>query len=139
MAEQEKSSELVTVATYNDVLHANIMKSKLEAYGIQCFLEDENMSTILYTQAFGGIKLQVSEADAEQALEVLNEEQGVAEHEKVDAVVCPFCSSSDVELKSNHPNIFVAMGALFMNSLPLNKKVRYYCKNCKKSFTKQAQ
>lgn len=45
----------------------------LESAGIFCFVQDESASTLLnnYSQAIGGIKLQVMEKDFEEAKELL--------------------------------------------------------------------
>jgi Putative prokaryotic signal transducing protein len=68
-------SDLVKIETYFDVMQAQLAKSKLEAYGIYCFLQDENLvqTDWLRTIAYGGVKLFVREADVQQALELLSE------------------------------------------------------------------
>lgn len=67
--------QLVTIATYwypGDYL---LMKSRLEAEGISCYMKDENIVTQdpLVTAAVGGIKLQVSEDDVDRAIQIMNE------------------------------------------------------------------
>lgn len=65
--------ELVKLETYFDIMQAQIAKSKLEAFGVFCFLQDENLVQIdwLRTIAYGGVKLFVREEDVEYARELL--------------------------------------------------------------------
>jgi hypothetical protein len=69
-------SDLVKLETYYDVMQAQIAKSKLEAYGVFCFLRDENLVQMdwLRTIAYGGVKLYVREEDLEYAKELLKQE-----------------------------------------------------------------
>lgn len=69
------SDNLVTVATFNSPAEAVLAKNQLEAEGIRAFLIDEesiNMLWLLGT-ALGGVKLQVSEDQWEQADQILQE------------------------------------------------------------------
>lgn len=65
--------DLVKLETYFDVMQAQIAKSKLEAYHVFCFLQDENLIQMdwLRTIAYGGVKLFVREEDLENAKEIL--------------------------------------------------------------------
>ena len=65
---------LITINTYRDVIDANLDKGYLESQGIECHLKNENVvaANWLYSQAVGGIELQVEEAKAKEALEYLN-------------------------------------------------------------------
>jgi hypothetical protein len=62
---------LVTVITYSEPTEMLIPKSLLESEGIECFVIDEMMSRLYPTGAVGGIKLQVREQVAEQAVKIL--------------------------------------------------------------------
>ncbi|WP_298438349.1 hypothetical protein [Geobacter sp.] len=52
---------LVTIAQYRDLPEAGLAKSKLEAAGIVCFLDNEYTvgANWLYSNALGGVKLNV--------------------------------------------------------------------------------
>ena len=64
---------LVTVATFHDEMEFLLARARLESADIECFSQDENMLRIAawHSHLFGGIKLQVRESDAEDALAVL--------------------------------------------------------------------
>ena len=67
--------DLVKLEIYFDVMQAQIAKSKLEAYDVFCFLQDENLlqTDWLRTIAYGGVKLYVREEDLQYAKEVLTQ------------------------------------------------------------------
>lgn len=68
------SSKLVTIDNFSDISKAHISKGKLDSEGIKCFLEDEKIiGDTQYSVAFGGIKLKVTEEDAERARKILKE------------------------------------------------------------------
>ena len=61
----------VTILTFTYPHDAIIIKGRLEADGIPCFLKDELTVQVdnFYTNALGGVKLQVKESDRERATE----------------------------------------------------------------------
>jgi hypothetical protein len=69
------NDNLITVATFVGPIEANMAKNCLESAGVKAFLADEEAAAMAWhlTNAIGGIKLQVMEQDAEQALAVLEE------------------------------------------------------------------
>ena len=52
-----------------------VIRGRLESEGIECFAQDELMAQAnpLYSNAIGGIKLQVRSSDVERASEILQE------------------------------------------------------------------
>jgi len=71
MSEQQ-ANELVTITSVSQHYEAYMLKALLEEEGIDVFLQDEIFAQ-LYTNALGGIKIQVPNKDAERAREVLVE------------------------------------------------------------------
>ena len=72
---------LVTVATFTDPLKAHLMRTRLQAGGIECVVADENSIRMgeVVAGTLGYIKLRVQESDAERAtqlLETLEDEVG---------------------------------------------------------------
>ncbi|MFB9841559.1 putative signal transducing protein [Mucilaginibacter ginsenosidivorans] len=72
-----KEEQIVTFETYFDPMLAEIIRAKLEANDIPCFLADENMSIIYpaYNQGGGGIKLKVFARDWERCREIINNDE----------------------------------------------------------------
>jgi hypothetical protein len=65
--------DLVTVATFPDVAEAELAKERLASEGIQAFVAEAQSGGVMpfLTNMTGGIHVQVGEADAEKAREVL--------------------------------------------------------------------
>lgn len=145
MTTNADKTKLVTVATYGDSILANIMKSKLEAYGVDSVLMDENSVNIVtinpeYTQNFGDIKLQVREEDVVTAKEILAGTEDIASADDSisdEGVACPYCGSKDTIVALGHSNTLTAVWMLFLSSFPFYNKKRYYCNTCKKYFKAQ--
>jgi hypothetical protein len=66
-------AKLVTIARYSWPYEAELAKSHLEAAGIMAFVTDEYMVNLnwFYSNAMGGLRLQVAEQDVEAAKEIL--------------------------------------------------------------------
>lgn len=65
---------LVTVATFDYLSQAEVYRLILEQNDIPCVLTDSNLISrinIFYSNAIGGIKVQVDEADVDAAVELL--------------------------------------------------------------------
>lgn len=108
---------LITIATFNEVTEAHILKGRLEAEGILCFLGDEHIvgAHPFYAVAVGGVKLKVTENDVEEAKAILKqiwqgdtlfdydtidlappEKQVNAEQEDTE---CPRCESTNTAIR----------------------------------------
>src|SRR5262245_9680830 len=68
----------MTVATFGDLVEANLARNRLETGGVQAVLADVETVAMIWSldNAVGGIKLQVRAADAEQARAILAEPPG---------------------------------------------------------------
>lgn len=66
---------LITIKTFTHPSELLILKGRLESEGIECFVKDELITQIipLYSNAVGGVKLQVKESDVEKAMEILKD------------------------------------------------------------------
>jgi hypothetical protein len=68
----EEQPELITIERYSDQLEADLAKTRLDSAGITSFLVGEE-SAILYGTGLGGLQLQVSPNDEEDARTILND------------------------------------------------------------------
>jgi hypothetical protein len=66
---------LITIRKFRDLPEALLAKGLLESASIECFLADDNLVRLdwLISNAIGNMRLQVSETDAEAAIEILNQ------------------------------------------------------------------
>lgn len=85
--------KLVTVAVFGSPYEAGMAKSELEACGIPAFIADEFAIGVnpLYSNALGGIKLQVPASYAEEAHQIVSAQAPLEEKKP-----------SDKEPVSNH-------------------------------------
>ena len=71
----QKDDEIVTLRTFYNPMEAEIIRTKLEANGIPCFIADESLGVLypVYNQGGGGIKLKVFARDVEDSNEIIND------------------------------------------------------------------
>ena len=62
-----------TIASFSQPVEAHMLRSRLEVEGITAYLRDENMIALdwLYSNALGGVKVDVADEDYERALEIM--------------------------------------------------------------------
>ena len=123
------------IRSYDNYISANIVLQKLEAEGIQAYLQDENTVTIdpILSNAIGGIKLMVYESQVERVAELL----AAFEEAYKNAVVCPQCGSVNVQFipqNSNPANWFSAIVTWLFGSYAIAVKKVYHCYNCDHEF-----
>jgi len=94
---------LVTIASYREPYEAHLFRSLLESHEIPAYVIHEHHVGLnwLYSDAIGGVKLQVEAEDREAALEVLLSEAGPLsdpgqelDSDTADDSACPKCRSS---------------------------------------------
>ena len=97
---------IVTFESYYDPMLAHIVRTRLEANGIKCFIADENVlgANPLYNQAVGGVKLKIFEQDMEKCRQILATEGDLHDKDHVEIeegtdtyVICPYCASTNVQ------------------------------------------
>lgn len=86
----------VTVGSYSFPYEAHLARAKLESEGIPAFVADEHTINMqwLYSQALGGVKVQVPEDFAEQARELLEEDLAQRPIEQ-ELINCPQCGACE--------------------------------------------
>lgn len=127
--------KLVTVESFRDLAEASIARSVLESAGIPVYLSEENVIRMnwLFSGLLGGIKLQVSEEDAEAALEILSqplpENIPLEEDQSFSQPRCPQCDS--LEIIHGSRNSGLKLAALNVVGLPLPlPKDALRCNSC---------
>ena len=128
--DKTKTIRLITCDTITD---AYFVKNKLNNEGIDCFLTNQNFTSLLpnYYNLFGsGVQLFVMERDYEKSKELVIDK---LEPELVDKV-CPYCGSTDIKMGLGKHRILKLFNILLaiIIAIPIgNLRVRYYCKTCK--------
>jgi len=138
------AERLVTIATFHELTAAHILKGRLEAEGILCFLGDEHIVGVqpFYAVAVGGVKLKVTESDVAEAKAILARIQGgnsefdydsielappLQEH--VPARTCPNCGSDHVGEEKYNKTVFSISYLLLGFPLPFLSR-KFTCYEC---------
>lgn len=92
----ENRDDIIVFQHFDSAIDANIAKTKLDAYGIPCFLTGENMAGLYPGQSFNvfKIRLHLFSADRERASRVLMNQDSPLQNEVSN--VCPRCHSDKV-------------------------------------------
>ena len=124
---------MITIARYSFPYEAHIAKAKLESEGIVAFVADEHTinANWIYSDALGGVRLQVPAQNVERAVEMLEfdcSEQLDAEI-PVDARRCFECGSSRLDHFTKGKRIaFMIFAVLHFPLWPFKRKLK--CADC---------
>ncbi len=138
-----------TILTFTYPHEAHMAKAYLESNGIEVFIQDEMMAQVhnFYSNAIGGVKLQVRETDVEAGLKFLesggyidtdtiNQEsqmQVIKLDKSTDKTICPFCKSNNIA-KKRDPNILVVIVYFLLGAIFPIFKAGYQCFDCGKEW-----
>jgi hypothetical protein len=97
MNEDQNADKIIVFQHFDNAIGANIAKTKLDAYGIPCFLTEENMAGLYPGQSFNAFKvrLHLFAADRERATNLL-EAESVHLHDE-GSLICPTCRSRRID------------------------------------------
>lgn len=131
------SDQIVVFRKFENPIEANIVKSKLDAYGIPCFLTEENMAN-LYPGASSlmnfNVRLHLFAYDLERAQNITEENHLALDDEST--TKCPQCKSSKIERdfpKKFSLTISSTLNLLFFGVFFPHKKI-FRCLDCEFEF-----
>jgi DNA-directed RNA polymerase subunit RPC12/RpoP len=123
--------------TFDNPVDAYLLKTKLESEGIQCYLENEHMSSLypVSNPVVGGIRLKIYEEDLDRAFSIYeSQEQGKNPYEGA-PIKCPQCGSIRIINAEVYPNALAAIFHLVKNLFTMNKSLhKRRCKKCNHEF-----
>lgn len=128
----DKNDKIVVFREYETSIDANVAKTKLDAYGVPCFLTQENLNTLMAQNPFlFTIKLHIFENDATRVREVLDE---FFDYET--PVTCPQCESIEIIYSESRKgfNKFAAVAFGFLFHIRITPKKVHHCLDCKLEF-----
>jgi hypothetical protein len=121
-------SQRVTIATFSQPIEAHIYRARLQAEGIPCMLADEHTIGMnwFYSNAIGGVKLQVPEEYTDKAQAIVADaydaevdwaavdpcwaDDVIDDPQDAEAVLCPRCGSAEVQYeKFSRPMVFLSI------------------------------
>jgi len=125
--------DIIRLITCDNAVEAHLIKGKLNNEGIDCFITNENTTTLIpyMNNMLGfGVQVMIHKEDYEKARELVKDK---LQPDNTD-IVCPYCGSHRIGLglgKHKWLKIFNILLA-FMVAIPVgNLKPKYYCKDCK--------
>jgi hypothetical protein len=132
----EESSEIVVFREFDNTIEANIIKAKLDAYGIPCFLTEENLANLYPGQQnmFLPVRLHLFQKDAEHARHVLVEST-MSVHDD-STLSCPRCQSTFVQRdfpRKLSESFLAGLNVLFFGIFFPQRKVNR-CQHCEFEF-----
>lgn len=120
----------VVLKTFDQYFSAHILSSKLKDAGVESYLFDENSITIgpFMTNALGGIKLAVDEADEVTARNLISQ----FDEEYRRSAVCPKCFSNEIDLvpRREAGNMITAIFTWLFSNYALSSENIYECRHC---------
>ena len=128
----KNGDDIIVFQHFDNVMDAHIAKTKLDAYGIPCFLTEENMANLYPGQSLFAfkIRLHLFALDHERAKQILIQENMSVVSEN--SLTCPNCQSLKVvrefPKKLAERLTFILFGVLFPG-----KKVNH-CLQCDHEF-----
>ena len=125
---------MTTVATFSKPEEAHLFRMRLEAAGIPAFVQDEHLVQMdwLYSNAIGGVRVQITDEDVPAAREFLAAD---TEQKPLDAVdvLCPACGSSETR-PDERPRRLAFLSMLLFSFPLLLSRHRWRCHSCGRSF-----
>lgn len=131
------TDKFVTIASYTGPWEAHLAHAKLESEGIFSIVLDDQIASInwFYSNAVGGVRLQVSAADAERSVRILREtseeptnlQDSASQEDRPPS--CPSCGSSN--LRRERFSLPAALLSFLLLGIPfLFNRKRLVCLNC---------
>lgn len=133
-------SKWVTVLTFTYPHEAHLAQSILEAEKIPVFIKDELTTQVnnFYSNAIGGVKLQIPDSEFDKAYILLKEGGFIEQKAKIEIVkqsrvlnknICPFCKSKQISKKKD-----LSVLEIFVSKFLPVFKPTYVCADCKKEW-----
>mgnify|MGYP005855037097 CR=1 FL=1 len=120
---------MTIIASYTKMEDAHLAVSKLEGSGVEAWLRDEATANLywLYSNAIGGVKVEVADEDVERAREILE-----LPKEASGLIQCPHCGSEHTSVRQM--NLLFALGLIFLNLILPHRKNKADCLDCGETF-----
>lgn len=132
---EQISNDWVVVDNFIDVIHADIVRGRLEAEGIPAILGNRHLVTAewLYSQAMGGVQIMVPREQVDEAREIIAQidsgEFADIDEELRQEDSCNACGMALVRKTSLSWKLALFIGHFLFLPLPF-KKNNFHCPQC---------
>ena len=122
-----------TVASFSFVHEAHIARARLESDGVPAFVADEHTIAMqwLYSNALGGVKVQVPDSYVNKAREILSHDysEALIKEQGYSAFTCPTCGSENTEFEVKGKRMaFIVFLAVHFPLWPFKRIIK--CREC---------
>ena len=121
---KEPEEKIIVFKAYDTVMEANLAKTKLDAYGIPCFLTDENFVGLypIRNEVFPGVRLHIFERDANQVRQTLNDIRSER--------TCPNCKSKNISREVTQENKPLKIITAVTSGILFPDRMIFKCLDC---------
>jgi hypothetical protein len=133
VSETQVPDRLITIRSYSTPYEASLAKAELESFDIDATLADVDTISLnwLWSNALGGVKVQVPESEVEDALGILAaqpSDESTDGQDELGAVTCPSCGSSNTHYFLDRRGTFLTWLVLGLPVIPVVSKQA--CADC---------
>jgi len=120
---------MTTIATFTKPEDAHLLRMRLEAYGVSAFVQDESFVNLdlLYSNAIGGVRVQVADEDLREVKDLLAADPGISD--QTDSIQCPKCGSTSIE-NERFSRRWGYLSLLFLGFPLIFFRRRFRCSDC---------
>lgn len=125
---EDPAEKIIVFRAYDTIVEANLAKTKLDAYGIPCFLTGENFVGLypIRNEVFPGVRLHIFEMDFDQVKETLTE---VSEERS-----CPYCRSKNIDREVTEENKSHKVITALTSGILFPDRMVFKCQDCLREF-----
>ena len=125
---EDSKEKIVVFRAYDTVVEANVAKTKLDAYGIPCFLTDENFIGLypIRNELFPGVRLHIFERDFDQVTETLTEIPVERS--------CPYCGSKNIDREVTEESRPLRIITALTSGILFPEGMVFKCMDCLREF-----
>jgi len=125
---RESEEKIIVFRAYDTVVEGNLAKTKLDAYGIPCFLTDENFVGLypIRNELFPGVRLHIFERDFDQVTDTLAELPSTR--------TCPYCKSKNISREVTEKNKSMRIITAITSGILFPDRMVFKCHDCRREF-----
>ena len=131
----DSPGKIVEFRQYDTAIEANIVKTKLDAHGIPCFLTEENMANLYPSVGFQlpafRVRLHLLSEDVERATHIMDDTHPLLVNDEV-TPTCPRCLSTAIHRDYSQKAAGRFLRSLFTTlvMIPIPALKVNHCNNC---------
>lgn len=125
---EDPEEKIIVFRAYDTVVEANLAKTKLDAFGVPCFLTDENFVGLypIRNEVFPGVRLHIFERDFDLVTETLTEVPSERS--------CPYCQSKNIDRDVTEEKGSLRIITALTSGILFPDRMVFKCLDCLREF-----